>query len=137
MVNSTASVQAAPGAEIFGAEFDLLWLVNESLTLGGNFSYTDTEFTETFFIVDGADPTIPGAIYTGQNNGDRVRDVKGNPLPRIPEMKASAYAAYNWALGDSGSIDVMGTYSWIDEVYFSGDAIWRHISSRGGFNEHY
>jgi iron complex outermembrane receptor protein len=119
VVNSTASVQAAPGAEVWGLEFDALWLVTDNLTLGGNFSYTDTEYSETFFVVDGADPTIAGAVYTGQNNPNRVRDLKGNPLPRIPEWKASAYAAYQWPLGDNGTFDVMGTYSWIDDVYFS------------------
>ncbi len=119
VVNSTSSVQAAPGADVWGIEFETLWLVNDSLTLGGNFSYTDSEFSESFFVVDGADPTIPGAIYNGQNNGDRVRDVKGNALPRIPEMKASAYASYNWTFGDRGTLDVTGIYSWIDEVYFS------------------
>lgn len=119
VVDSTSSVQAAPGAEVWGFEFDALWLVNDSLTLGANFSYTDTEYSESFLVVDGADPTIPGAIYNGLNNPDRVRDVKGNPLPRIPEMKASAYASYNWHLGDNGSIDVLGSYSWLDDVYFS------------------
>lgn len=119
VVNSTSSVQAAPGAEVWGLEFDALWLVNDSLTLGANFSYTDTEYSETFLVVDGADPSIPGALYDGQTNPDRVRDQKGNPLPRIPEMKASAYAQYNWQLGENGSLDLVGTYAWLDEVYFS------------------
>lgn len=119
VVNSTTSVQAAPGAEVWGLEFDVLWLATENLTLGGNFSYTDTEYSESFFVVDGADPTIPNAIYSGLNNPDRVRDLKGNPLPRIPKMKASAYASYNWALGDRGSVDLLGTYSWLDDVYFT------------------
>ena len=119
VVNSTSSVQAAPGAEVWGLEFDVLWLATDNLTVGGNFSYTDTEYSESFLVVDGADPTTPGAIYTGLNNGDRVRDLKGNPLPRIPEMKASAYMVYNWYLGDRGNIDLFGSYSWVDEVYFA------------------
>ncbi len=119
VVNSTASVQAAPGAEMWGVEAEVLWLATDRLTLGGNLSYTDTEFTESFLVVDGADPTIPGAIYTGQNNPDRVRDLKGNALPRIPEMKFSAYASYQIPMGDNGNIDLFASYAWIDEVYFS------------------
>ncbi len=119
VVNSTASVQAAPGAEMMGVEAEVLWLATDNLTLGGNFSYTDTEFTETFLVVDGADPTIPGAIYNGQNNPNRVRDLKGKILPRIPEMKFSAYASYRFPLGDNGNVDLFASYAWIDEVYFS------------------
>lgn len=119
VVNSTASVQAAPGAEVWGMEVEALWLATDNLTLGGNFSFTDTEYTETFFVVDGADPTIPGAVYTGLNNPDRVRDLKGNTLPRIPETKFSAYATYLFPLADRGNIEVTGTYSYIDEVFFS------------------
>ena len=119
VVNSTASVQAAPGAEMFGIESEILWLPTESITLGGNFSYTDAEYTEDFFVVDGADPTIPGAIYTGQNNPDRVRNLNGRQLPRIPEMKFSAFGSYNIPLGDAGSIDLFASYSWIDEVNFA------------------
>lgn len=119
VVNSTTSVQAAPGAEVWGIELETLWLATDRLTLGGNLSYTDTEYTETFFVVDGADPTIPGAIYTGLNNADRVRDLKGNTLPRIPEMKYNVYASYAIPMGDRGNIDLFGTYSYVDEVYFS------------------
>jgi len=94
VVSSTTSVQAAPGAKIFGLEFDVLYLATDALTLGGNFSYSDTEYTESFFVVDGADPTIPSAIYTAQLNPDRVRDIKGNELPQVPQTKLSAWARY-------------------------------------------
>ncbi len=119
VVNSTTSIQAAPGAETWGIEAELLWLASENLTIGGNFSYTDTEYTDTFLVVDGADPTIPGAIYNGLNNPDRVRDLKGNPLPRIPEIKYNLYATYAWPLGDSGNVEFTGSYSYVDEVFFS------------------
>ena len=119
VVNSTTSVQAAPGAEVFGAELELLWLATDNLTLGGNFSYTDTEYTESFLVVDGADPTIPGALYNGLNNGDRVRDLKGNSLPRIPETKLNLYASYAIPLGDNGNVDLFASYSYVDDVYFS------------------
>ena len=117
--DSTTSVEAAPGAEVFGFEFEVLYLATDALTLGGNFSFSDTEYTESFFVVDGADPTTPGGIYNPLNNGDRVRDIKGHELPQVPETKASAYARYNFALGDGGNIDLLGSYSYISDVYFS------------------
>lgn len=116
---STTSVQAAPGAEINGLEFEVLWLATDQLTLGGNFSYTDTEYTETFFVVDGSDPTIRGDIYDANQELDRRRDVKGHQLPQVPETKASAYATYSIPLDGNGNLDIMGTWSYIDDVYFS------------------
>lgn len=118
VVDSTSSVQAAPGAEVIGLELDMQWLPTERLTLGGNFSYTDTEYTKSFFVVDGADASTPGSIYNELNNPDRVVDVKGNSLPQIPEMKASAFGSYRLPLGDSGNLDFMVAWSWIDDVWF-------------------
>ena len=63
LADSTSSVQAAPGAEVSGAELEVLWLATDYLTLGGNFSYTHSEYTESFIVVDGSDPTIRGDIY--------------------------------------------------------------------------
>jgi iron complex outermembrane receptor protein len=117
--STTTSVQAAPGAEMFGLEFEVLWLATDALTLGGNFSYTSSEYSESFIVVDGADPTIPGQIYTDANQADRNRDVKGHSLPQIPEKKASMFASYNIPLGGSGDLDVMANFSYIDDVYFS------------------
>ena len=48
---ATTSVVEAPGAEIMGAEADILWLATDNLTLGGNFSYTPSEYTEDAFRV--------------------------------------------------------------------------------------
>ncbi|MEX2326842.1 MAG: TonB-dependent receptor, partial [Pseudomonadales bacterium] len=116
---STTSVQAAPGADVFGVEAELLWLATDNLTLGGNFSFTDSEYSESFIVVDGADPTIPGQIYDSTNEFQRARDLKGKQLPQVPESKASMFARYNYPLGDSGNIDLMANYSYISDVYFS------------------
>jgi iron complex outermembrane receptor protein len=117
--STTTSVQAAPGAEMHGLEFEVLWLATDALTLGGNFSYTSSEYSESFLVVDGSDPTIPSQIYTDSTQVDRVRDIKGHSLPQIPEKKASMFASYNIPLGGSGEIDVMANFSYIDDVYFS------------------
>ncbi|MFN3239795.1 MAG: TonB-dependent receptor [Pseudomonadales bacterium] len=123
VVDSTSSVQAAPGAEVEGFEAELIWLATDQLTIGGNVSFTKAEFTEDFFVVDGADPTIPGSIYTtvdGQPNQelDRRRNVNGRRLPSIPESKFSAYGSYEIPLADNGNLTLLANYSWIDEVYY-------------------
>jgi iron complex outermembrane receptor protein len=119
VVASTTSIQAAPGAVINGLELEVLWLPTDELTVGGNFSYTDTEYTESFFVVDGTDPTIPGVLYTDLTNPDRVRDIKGRSLPQVPKTKGSLYGVYALDFDDAGKVDLMMTYSYIDDVYFS------------------
>jgi iron complex outermembrane receptor protein len=119
VADSTTSVQSAPGAEINGLEFEVLWLATDNWTFGGNFSYTDTEYTKSFMIVDGASPTTPGQIYDADSNPDRRIDVKGNQLLQVPETKASAYAVYNYPLGSRGDLDLLASWSYIDDVYFS------------------
>ena len=119
VVASTTSVQAAPGAVINGLEVEVLWLPTDELTVGGNFSYTDTEYTESFFVVDGTDPTTPGVLYTDLTNPDRVRDIKGRSLPQVPKTKGSLYGVYALDFDDAGKVDLMMTYSYIDDVYFS------------------
>jgi outer membrane receptor protein involved in Fe transport len=118
VVDSTSSVQAAPGAEVKGAEVEVTWLATDQLTLGGNVSFTQAEFTESFFVVDGADPSIPGAIYDIANEADRRRDVNGRRLPNIPEYKTSIYGNYEIPMAGNGRVNLLANYSWIDEVYF-------------------
>jgi iron complex outermembrane recepter protein len=41
------SVLAAPGGEVYGVEAEATWLVTDHLTLGGNFSYTPSEYSKS------------------------------------------------------------------------------------------
>ena len=118
-VSSTTSVEAAPGAQVTGFELEVLWLPTAELTLGGNFSLTSSEYTESFVIIDGADPTVPQVLYNLANNGDRARDIKGNQLLQVPESKASVFAGYRFDLGQSGALDVLGSWAYISDVYFA------------------
>lgn len=119
VAESTTSVQAAPGAEVTGFEAEVIWLATDELTIGGNFSYTDSEYTEDFFVVDGADPSVPGAIYDATNEFQRARNIKGNSLIQVPEMKFSAYGNYEMPLASNGKMNFLASYSWVDEVNFS------------------
>ncbi|MCB1692820.1 MAG: TonB-dependent receptor [Pseudomonadales bacterium] len=116
---STTSVQAAPGAEVKGFELELLWLATDNLTVGGNYSFTDSKYSKSFIIVDGADPTTPGQIYDATNEYQRARDINGNQLLQVPKNKATAYASYRFPLGDNGDLNLLGNWSYIDDVYFS------------------
>lgn len=116
---STTSVQAAPGADVYGFELEMLWLATDRLTVGGNLSYTDTEFSESFIVVDGADPTVPGQIYDATNEFQRARDLKGESLPQVPESKLALFADYEIQLSNNGRVNILGSYSYISEVYFT------------------
>ncbi|MEM7000529.1 MAG: TonB-dependent receptor [Pseudomonadota bacterium] len=119
VVDSTTSIEAAPGAQVRGLEAELLWLATDNLTIGGNVSYTDTEYTKDFFVVDGADPRFTGDIYDATNQSDRRINIKGNRLLQVPESKFNAFASYRWPMGDNGSLEFLVNYSFIDDVYFS------------------
>ena len=113
---TTNSVVAAPGAEIFGIEADALWFVNDSLTLGGNFSFTPSEFTEDFFVINDFDPDAPQSVFTPE---DRTININGATLPRVAEWKWTAWAQYGFNLGNRGKVDLNTTVSWIDDVPFT------------------
>ena len=119
VVDSTTSIEAAPGAEIKGVEAEVLWLATDRLTLGGNFSYTDASYTESFFVVDGADPRFPGTLYDTNSNPDRRIDIKGNRMLQVPETKANVYASYLFPMGANGNLNLLANWSYIGDVYFS------------------
>ena len=110
-------VIAVPTAEMYGWDTEVLWLATDRLTLGGNFSYTHSEYTHDTDVVDFADPSLPGSLFSAS---DAPISLKGKRMLRVPEMKAGAFAQYSLPLGgNSGKLDFMASYSWIDEVYYS------------------
>lgn len=114
---TTTSVLEAPGAEMKGFELEATWLATDQLTLGGNYSFIDSEYTKSLLIVDGADPRTPASLFANQD--DRLRDIKGNQLMQVPEQKGVFWAAYEIPLAENGNVELRGAFSWIDEVYFS------------------
>jgi outer membrane receptor protein involved in Fe transport len=113
---TTNSVQEAPGAEIMGLEAELLWLATDQLTLGGNFSYTPSEYTEDLFAKDTAGFDSPDSLYPGQ---DQTKNINGNQLLQVPEGKATAWASYRFPLDGGSNLEVFGVYTWIDDVFYS------------------
>jgi len=111
----STSVLEAPGAEIKGIEAELLWLATDNLTLGGNFSYTPSEYTEDLFSKDTAGFDKPDSLFPAANQSVNIN---GNQLLQVPEVKYTGYATYRIPV-ESGNIDLFGVYSWTDEVYYS------------------
>jgi outer membrane receptor protein involved in Fe transport len=111
----STSVLEAPGAEIYGIEAEVLWLASDNLTLGGNFSYTPSEYTEDLLSKDTAGFDKPDSLFPAAN---QFVNINGNQLLQVPEIKYTGYATYRIPV-ESGNIDISGVYSWTDEVYYS------------------
>nr|MCS5581798.1 TonB-dependent receptor [Gammaproteobacteria bacterium] len=114
---TTTSVMPAPGAEIKGAEAELLWLVTDDLTVGGSFSFTPNEYSKTLLISDPSRQDVPESLFP--NFESLVEDINGNQLLHVPEGKLTAYGMYTVPLSGGSQVEFVGLYSWTDEVYFS------------------
>ncbi len=113
---TSTSTLAAPGAEIKGIEAELTWLATDRLTLGGNFSYTPNEYTEDLVMLDpvryDAPPSLFGAVQSATN-------INGNQLLQVPESKFNGWITHVTPLDSGATLMFSGSYSWIDEVYYS------------------
>ncbi len=110
------AVTNAPSARTIGWEGDILWLATDHLTIGGNWSYTNAEYDESFFVIDTDNPSIPQTLFSGL---ERNVDVDGAKLNRIPEWKFTTWVQYTWNFERAGSVNWYTTFSWTDEFYFT------------------
>jgi iron complex outermembrane receptor protein len=115
--STSTSVLAAGGAEVLGLEAEALWLATDNLTLGGNFSFTPSEYTESFLISDASNSSVPGSLYPEFDS--LTSDIKGNQLIQVPESKFTAWGSYSKPLAGGDSLEFFSVYSWIDDVYYS------------------
>ena len=128
---SVDTVVNAGGATNQGFEVEATWLVGDYFTLGGNYSYTDTEYNESYLVTERNDLNLPNSLFQFalDENGDRiqnevgqnefnldayVRDVQGNPLKRIPKQKATVYGSYEIPT-TNGMLALNATYSYTGE----------------------
>ena len=114
--NTSTSVFSVPSAMIIGWDTDLDWLITDNLTLGANFSYTHSEYTDNFTVNDPNDPTRPPSLFDPLNI---PIDLDGKQMLQVPEMKGGVYAQYTLQMADRGQITFLANWSWIDKVYFS------------------
>ena len=111
------SVLAAPGAEIFGIEAETTWLATDSLTLGGNFSYTPNEYSKSFFAGDLAGADRPESLFPGVE--DLTQDIKGNQLLQVPEWKATFWGSYRFNITGGSKLDLLASWAYTDKVYYT------------------
>jgi iron complex outermembrane receptor protein len=113
---TSVSIVPVDEAEIWGIEIEPLWLATDNLTLGGNISYTPSEYKSDFNLINNFNPNEPQSVFV---SAERQENIKGNQLMRVPELKGALWGSYMWQLGDMGSLEFMTSYTWIDDVYFS------------------
>ncbi len=84
--------------------------------MGAAGSYTHSEYTDDFDVIDIYNAQIPSSLF---DNTQTPINIKGNQMVRVPEWKFNAYAQYALPLaGDRGTVTFTADYSWIDKVYF-------------------
>jgi hypothetical protein len=117
LLGVSTNVVNAPEARTFGWEGDVLFLLGDRFTLGGNWSYTNAEFSQDFEVVDVNNPDIPGSIFTAAEQS--VSGFDGSSLPKIPEWKFTLWGNYSIPLGDSGNLDFFSTVGYTDDFFFA------------------
>lgn len=116
----STTVQNAPSARTIGFELEGLWLVTDDLTAGLNYSFTDAEYDEelvepttgTRGVVDGNNALTPAGVFTV---AERNLLLDGQPLPRVPRHKFTAWGEYVHSLGDRGRLTYLTSLAWTDE----------------------
>jgi outer membrane receptor protein involved in Fe transport len=114
---TTTSTLAAPGAEIYGIEGEVMWLATDTWTFGGNFSYTPSEYTEDLFIKDPARLETPESLFPSFEG--QTININGNRILQVPEVKWTGWASYRMPLSGGSNVEFFGVYSYIGDVYYS------------------
>ncbi len=111
------SVLEAPGGTVYGTEAELTWLATDALTLGGNFSYTPSEYDKSLIAADLAPFDRPDSLFP--DPADLTEDIKGNKLIQVPEWKYTAWGSYRFMLPRGSHLDALATWSYTGRVYYS------------------
>jgi outer membrane receptor protein involved in Fe transport len=111
----STSVFAVPTAVMIGFDTDATWIATDNIMVGANISYTYTEYTDDFYVIEPNDPARPGSLFDA---GSTQINIDGNQMLRVPEMKGGGYAQYTWPMS-AGRVELLANYSWISRVYFS------------------
>jgi len=104
----------AGDATNYGWELEGTWLPTDNWTIGGNYSWTQTEYQDDVFITVNDDPSVPQPLFSVQ-----PYNLKGNDLKRIPEHKFTTWTNYDINL-PTGILTFSGAYSYTGDFYDSG-----------------
>ena len=111
---------------------EIQYQANDRLNIAGNYSFTETEYGEDYFVLTVDDPTNPVAVFGQCTQGyvsceadnpnfvtDYTVNLKGGPLKGIPEQKFTINLTYEM---DSrwGPIWLFATHSYTGDFSASG-----------------
>jgi len=111
------SVLNAPSARVTGLEVEGTWLATDNLTVGGNISFTPSEYTDSLLASDLAGFDRPASLFPNQE--DLVQDIDGNQLLQVPEVKSTLWGSYRFNLPGGSNLDVLASWAYTDEVFYS------------------
>ena len=111
--------------KIWGAEVDFIYHLNDNWRLSGFYAYLDSEIGPHREVVrDHPNPETAFWDHIDFNTGEMVTseyilpsDMTGNQLPLQPNHKFALSASYETPLTGpvGGHLQLLGTYSWVDE----------------------
>jgi iron complex outermembrane receptor protein len=101
----------AGDATNWGLELEAIWLPTDNWTIGGNYSYTQTEYQDDLLLADEWNFSNPQPLLPIE-----VVNVKGNDLKRIPEHKYTVYSWYDLNFSP-GTLTFGGAYSYTGQMY--------------------
>ena len=120
---SQDQVRNAKEAKNRGIEIEATWLPTDALMLGGNLSWTDTEYTDDIFVLEDDNPFYPIEVFNQTEAGGRdaflARNLDGNSLKRIPEWKYTLWGTYEWGFSQ-GTLTAGATWSYTGEYQSEG-----------------
>ena len=119
-------VNNIPESEIWGAELELLARLSESLTTDFKIGVLDTEITKSYLALDNksADAAAASVIPVYGLFSDEVQvarstaiaDVKGNELPKAPDLSVNWSLYYNRPLANWGELTTILNYQYRGEM---------------------
>ena len=119
-VESTFNI---PGTEIWGAEAEATYFIDDNWRISGFYNYLDSEIGPFGVFISG-DPETPTREWTYQDLNTlemvtitlpQVRDVTGNQLPQQPHHKLSFTVAYTTPLQELGTLQLLSIYTYTGE----------------------
>jgi iron complex outermembrane receptor protein len=98
----------------YGWELEGTWLPTDNWTLGGNYSWTQTEYQDDVIISIDDDPSRPEPLFD-----EVIYNLEGNDLKRIPEHKFTIWTGYDLSF-PVGILSLNSAYSYTGDFYDSG-----------------
>ncbi len=105
-VGNISGLTNVPESEIYGAEFDMHWLITDGLTFNLGAAYLDTEIKK-WDAVDRDASAWPTTV---------TRDVSGAELSQSPEWQYTALVKYEWSIGNDLTMEIAGDLAFTDDT---------------------